>query len=465
MASEAQIQANRANAQKSTGPRTADGKAVVAQNAVRHGLAARLEVIRGEDQAEFDRHREGMLDELAPVGAREMMLAERVVGLSWRLDRAGHLQNEVFDALLGDRSSPLARSLLPEGTTSAHEEPQAEGELTRGQVVLEDFSNGRVLDRLLLYERRIERSFYNAMRELRDLQRLPQTAGVPAGAAPPAGRAGGGPAVRDARSRVSAEVGGRPSPVPEGLSAVHSRVPQEVGGRPLQIRDGLSGMPSCTADEVGGGALPIPDRLSGVPSCVAEEFEGGPLEPWEIREALSAMRSRVAAEVDREMPAGALIPPRGLSWGTPAEVAASVQIMMDELRRTDPIGPEPAGGQLARAQGMNELCRTKPICAEPERGQVAGAQGVAANSRESKRGGTNPISPEPGHLACGEGMNELCRTKPISPEPARGQVAGAQAVTADSRPSACRETKPISARGSRTSNIRPAGLRALMGTP
>jgi hypothetical protein len=445
MASEAQVHANRANAQKSTGPRTPEGKAVVAQNAVRHGLAARLEVIRGEDQAEFDRLREAMLEELAPVGARELMLAERVVGLSWRLDRAGRLQNEVFDALLGDRSSPLARSLLPEGTIRAQEESQgdrsspltpslrpegairtqeeseAEPQRTRGQVVLEDFSNGRVLDRLLLYERRIERSFYNAMRELRDLQHLHETAPVPARATPHAGWAGGGAAVRGERSGVSAELG--------------------------------------------GGPFPISDGLSGAPSSVPAEFQGGPLEPWEIREALSAMRSRIADEVDREMPAGALIPPRGLSWGTPAEVAASVQIMMDELRRTDPIPPEPQRGQLAGAQGMSELCRTKPICAEPERGQVAGAQGVAAHARESKRGGTNPISPEPGHLACRQGMNELRRTKPISPEPARGQVAGAQAVTADSRPSACRETKPISARGSRTSNIRPAGLRALMGTP
>ena len=41
MTTEAQVCANRANAQKYTGPQTAEGKATVAQNAVTHGLLAR----------------------------------------------------------------------------------------------------------------------------------------------------------------------------------------------------------------------------------------------------------------------------------------------------------------------------------------------------------------------------------------------------------------------------------------
>ena len=49
MATEAQVAANRLNAQKSSGPRTAEGKAVVAQNAVKHGLLAREGVLRGKD--------------------------------------------------------------------------------------------------------------------------------------------------------------------------------------------------------------------------------------------------------------------------------------------------------------------------------------------------------------------------------------------------------------------------------
>jgi hypothetical protein len=108
MATEAQVQANRLNAQKSTGPRSAEGKATVSQNAVKHGFSGRLDVIKGEEQAEFERHREAMLGELAPVGAVESMLAERIAGLAWRLKRAERMQDEAFDALLTPDTSSLA---------------------------------------------------------------------------------------------------------------------------------------------------------------------------------------------------------------------------------------------------------------------------------------------------------------------------------------------------------------------
>jgi len=54
MTSQKQIEANRRNALKSTGPKTLDGKAIVSQNATTHGLRARHTVIDGESQTEFD---------------------------------------------------------------------------------------------------------------------------------------------------------------------------------------------------------------------------------------------------------------------------------------------------------------------------------------------------------------------------------------------------------------------------
>ncbi len=171
MATEAQVQANRKNAQKSTGPRTAEGKAAVAQNAVKHGFSGRLDVIRGEEQAEFDLFRGQMLGELAPDGMMETMLVERIVSLSWRLKRAERMQSEAFEALpTPDTASlavRLAQSLRPK---RSQEEQNAEDELAFGRAVVKDFSHSRVLDRLLMYERRIEHSLYRTMAELQRLR-------------------------------------------------------------------------------------------------------------------------------------------------------------------------------------------------------------------------------------------------------------------------------------------------------
>ena len=77
MASEAQVEANRANSRKSTGPKTAEGKATVSQNAVKHGLLAEQVVIKDEDPGEFEFYRQSLLAELCPVGDCETILAER----------------------------------------------------------------------------------------------------------------------------------------------------------------------------------------------------------------------------------------------------------------------------------------------------------------------------------------------------------------------------------------------------
>ena len=92
MTSAAQVSANRTNARKSTGPRSPEGKAAVAQNAVRHGLLARAAVLQGEDPEEFAEYREHVLEDLHADGTLEVVLAERVVSLSWRLQRAERFQ-------------------------------------------------------------------------------------------------------------------------------------------------------------------------------------------------------------------------------------------------------------------------------------------------------------------------------------------------------------------------------------
>ncbi len=164
MASIAQIQANRSNAQKSTGPRTPEGKAAASRNAVKHGLLAEQVVIHGEDPAQFDLYREGMLAELAPEGAVETMLAERAVSLAWRLRRAERLQSAVFATVYRENANDVV--LWPKHGLPIEPRPDEE-EVILGQVVMTDFARAQVLDRLLVHERRIESSLYRTMRELR----------------------------------------------------------------------------------------------------------------------------------------------------------------------------------------------------------------------------------------------------------------------------------------------------------
>jgi len=176
MASAAQIRANRSNARKSTGPRTAEGKEKASQNAVKHGLLAREAVIVGEDPTEFEAYREGMLGSLAPVGPVEAMLAERVAGLSWRLRRAERLQNIAFAALDEGEPAALLEARLKEWKQhkGSERDRTACGVLDEnaalGKLVVEDFAEARVLDRMLMYERRIESSLYRTMAELRKEQ-------------------------------------------------------------------------------------------------------------------------------------------------------------------------------------------------------------------------------------------------------------------------------------------------------
>jgi len=174
MSTKAQILANRHNAQKSTGPRSSQGKAAVSQNAVQHGLSARQTIISSESQADFDLYRERMLSELAPASPMESMLAERIITLSWRLKRAGRIQNQAIDALNADNtSSPLTKltqSLLFKNHDQSQARPSTSAaNLTLGRMAIKDFANARVLDRLLMYERRIEHSLYKTIIEFQRL--------------------------------------------------------------------------------------------------------------------------------------------------------------------------------------------------------------------------------------------------------------------------------------------------------
>jgi hypothetical protein len=86
-ASEAQIRANQANALRSTGPKTPEGKAISRANSFKHGLTGEGIVLPNEDVAEVERRFAAYQDELQPSGEVGMTLVRRAALLSVRLDR------------------------------------------------------------------------------------------------------------------------------------------------------------------------------------------------------------------------------------------------------------------------------------------------------------------------------------------------------------------------------------------
>ena len=97
MTSERQAEANRQNAQKSTGPRTAAGKAAVALYGMKHGLLSRECLLKGESETEFVAFGRRLRAKLAPVGELELFLADRLVSTAWRLRRLIAVETLLFD--------------------------------------------------------------------------------------------------------------------------------------------------------------------------------------------------------------------------------------------------------------------------------------------------------------------------------------------------------------------------------
>jgi hypothetical protein len=161
MATEKQIAANRRNAKKSTGPRTKQGKAISSQNGLKHGLLAKNVIIPTESKAEFDFHRDEVLTDLKPVGPMESILANRIVELSWRLSRSSRFlaatittmdKEAASKPLTNLRQSMIRRAL---GQSSPPDGPHVPKPVLKiGRLIIKDFSNARVLDRLSMYERR-----------------------------------------------------------------------------------------------------------------------------------------------------------------------------------------------------------------------------------------------------------------------------------------------------------------------
>jgi len=207
MVSDKQLQANRENALKSTGPKTPEGKARVRHNALRHGLLSQEILLPGEDETALEELGENLRAELEPVGELENLFVDRIIAAFWRLRRLGRVEVGIFDwQLYGElleraqgEAQTYERSSLEdfiedqygpstritdkqkhEEALSKAQEMQIKQEAetaTLGRIFIRDADGANAFSKLSRYETTIEGSLYKAWDELHRLQAARRTEG------------------------------------------------------------------------------------------------------------------------------------------------------------------------------------------------------------------------------------------------------------------------------------------------
>src|ERR1700691_1813843 len=155
MTSEKQIEANRRNALLSTGAKTEEGRNRSRMNALRHGLTGQVTTMTDEDRAAHDQFSKALIQDLAPEGAMEIQLAQRIATDSWRLNRISAIEDNLF-----------ALGLHEHGGKLNLEHEQIDAALTAARVFTMESKN---LQLLTLYEQRINRSLQKNLAMLQQL--------------------------------------------------------------------------------------------------------------------------------------------------------------------------------------------------------------------------------------------------------------------------------------------------------
>lgn len=143
MTSPAKIEANRQNAQKSTGPKTEEGREVASRNALRHGLTAETLVVLDEEAADFAAHFAATRAALAPGDEVEEQLVERIALAGWRLRRAGRAEAAIVrwhqkeEAGHNERFGPAFRFAVGEMSGLMRYEGAIERAYHRAHLMLE----------------------------------------------------------------------------------------------------------------------------------------------------------------------------------------------------------------------------------------------------------------------------------------------------------------------------------------
>jgi hypothetical protein len=156
MISDKQLAANRKNARLSTGPKTVEGRQRSRLNALRHGLTGQVTTMTDEDRAARDKFSEALMQNLAPEGALETQLAQRIATDSWRLNRASAIEDNLFALGLHQNAGHLCP-----------DHQQVDAALTTARVFTEE---SHKLHLLTLYEQRLNRALQQNLALLQSLQ-------------------------------------------------------------------------------------------------------------------------------------------------------------------------------------------------------------------------------------------------------------------------------------------------------
>ena len=156
MISNKQLQANRNNAQKSTGPKTERGRKRSRLNALRHGLTGQVTTMTDEDRAAHDQFCQALIHSLAPEGAMETQLAQRVASDSWRLNRASAIEDNLF-----------AHGLHRDSGELCPDDQQIDAAFVTARVFID---RSHEIHLLTLYHQRLNRAIQQNLAMLQSLQ-------------------------------------------------------------------------------------------------------------------------------------------------------------------------------------------------------------------------------------------------------------------------------------------------------
>jgi hypothetical protein len=154
--SDARLRANRRNAQKSTGPKTPEGKTRSALNATRHGILSQVIHLPEEEMNSYNEFTERYVNSFAPVGAVETELANACADLQFRLHRLAAAEHNLF---------AIGHDQHGERWNTGH--PESHAALTMAETLRR---SGDPLALLTLYEARLNRRFLQTLKQLRDIQ-------------------------------------------------------------------------------------------------------------------------------------------------------------------------------------------------------------------------------------------------------------------------------------------------------